>query len=255
MQDSTKRFSSRVENYVKYRPSYPSSVIDTLHNQCQLTPASRVADIGSGTGILTKLFLEYGNPVFAVEPNLDMRQASEQLLANYTNFHSINGTAEATTLADHSLDFVTAGQAFHWFDPVRTRLEFQRILRTDGWVVLIWNSRQVAGLPFMEGYEALLLAHSSEYPEVGCQRADMDVGAIQAFYGPAGCKIVTLPNSQHFDYEGLKGRLLSSSYAPEPGHPQHEPMMAALQTLFAEHQVDGMVTFSYETKIFMGQLR
>ncbi|MFN8443542.1 MAG: class I SAM-dependent methyltransferase [Caldilineaceae bacterium] len=255
MQDSTKRFSSRVENYAKYRPSYPPNVIDTLHNECQLTPASRVADIGSGTGILTKLFLAYGNTVFAVEPNLDMRQAAELLLINYTNFSSINGTAEATTLADHSVDFVTAGQAFHWFDPVRTRLEFQRILRADGWVMLIWNTRQVAGLPFMEGYEALLLAHSAEYPEVGCQRADMDDSAIQDFYGPAGCKIVTLPNSQRFDYEGLKGRLRSSSYSPEPGHPQYEPMMDALQTLFAEHQVDGMVTFSYETKIFMGQLR
>lgn len=255
MQDYTKRFSSRVENYVKYRPSYPLRVIETLHNECKLSPTSLVADIGSGTGILSRLFLDYGNRVFAVEPNLEMRQAAEQILSDYRNFYSIHGTAEVTTLADHSVDFVTAGQAFHWFDAGRTRLEFQRILRPDGWVVLIWNTRQVAGLPFMEGYEALLLAHSSEYPEVGCQRADMDESAIQAFYGPGGCKVVTVPNSQRFDYEGLKGRLLSSSYSPEPGHPQHEPMMAALQSLFADHQVDGVVTFPYETKIFMGQLR
>lgn len=255
MQDSTKRFSSRVENYVKYRPAYPQAVVETLQQECGLKAASVIADIGSGTGILSKLFLDQGNPVFAVEPNQEMRQAAEATLAGYTNFHSVTGTAEATTLSEQSIDFITAGQAFHWFDPVPTRQEFERILRPAGWVALIWNTRQMHGTPFMRDYEALLHRFSPEYKEVGHQRAEMDDTVIQAFFGAEGCQIVAHPNRQQFDYEGLKGRLLSSSYAPEPGHPQHEPMLAALQNIFNQHQVDGRVTFEYETKIYFGRLR
>src|SRR6476469_8499971 len=142
MQDSTKRFSSRVENYIKYRPSYPPTVIDILTEHCQLTPAAVMADIGSGTGLLTELFLKHGNRVFGVEPNRAMREAGERLLAGYSNFTSVDGVAEATTLPDHSVAFVTAGQAFHWFDVAKTRQEFIRILQPQGWAVLVWNVRQ-----------------------------------------------------------------------------------------------------------------
>ena len=254
MRDPTKRFSSRVENYVKYRPSYPQAVIQTLQQECELTPTSVVADIGSGTGILTKLLLEHGNPVFAVEPNQEMQEAAQQLLSGYANFTPINGTAEATTLTSQSIDLIVAGQAFHWFEPVATRAEFARILRPQGWVALIWNARRIQGTAFMRDYEALLHQYSSEYKEVGHQRAEMDDGAIAAFFGQAGCKIVSLPNSQHFDAAGLQGRLLSSSYSPEPGHPDYAPMLDALHKLFDQHQIDGRVSFEYETKIYLGRL-
>src|SRR4029453_17979120 len=126
MSDSIQRFSSRVEDYIKYRPSYPPALLDTLVTQCRLTPTAEVADIGSGTGLLSELFLRNGNRVYGVEPNREMREAGERLLSAYPSFVSVDGRAEATMLDDASVDFVTAGQAFHWFDPPHARREFMR---------------------------------------------------------------------------------------------------------------------------------
>ena len=116
MLDPTKRFSNRVENYLKYRPRYPAAIIPLLESECGLTPETLVADVGSGTGFLTELFLKHGNRVLGVEPNAEMRSAGERLLAKYPTFCSVNAMAEATTLADSSIDLIIAGQAFHWFD-------------------------------------------------------------------------------------------------------------------------------------------
>src|SRR5437764_1020077 len=129
MRDPTQRFSTRVDNYVKYRPGYPPAIVGLLEAECGLTPESVVADIGAGTGLLAELWLRHGNPVCGVEPNREMREAGARLLAAYPAFTSVDGTAEATTLPDQSVDFVTAGQAFHWFEPVAARREFARILR------------------------------------------------------------------------------------------------------------------------------
>jgi ubiquinone/menaquinone biosynthesis C-methylase UbiE len=137
MTDSTRRFSNRVKNYVRYRPSYPQGVISALQAETALTKSSVIADIGSGTGLSAELFLQNGNPVFGVEPNLAMRQAAEQHLKNYPHFYSVDGTAEATTLPNKSVDYAVAAQAFHWFNPQLARQEFSRILQPGGWVVLI----------------------------------------------------------------------------------------------------------------------
>src|SRR5689334_15561560 len=134
MVDPTLRFSNRVDNYSKYRPTYPSAVLDLLAAECGLTSNALIADIGSGTGLLAELFLTNGNRVVGVEPNREMRAAGERLLANAPGFTSVDGTAEATTLAAGSVDFVTAGQAFHWFDRALARVEFARILKPEGWV-------------------------------------------------------------------------------------------------------------------------
>src|SRR5712691_7831802 len=141
--DAKQRFSNRVADYVRYRPGYPPAVLDLLRTDCGLRPDHVVADIGSGTGILSKLFLENGNRVFGVEPNAEMRQAGEEYLASYDGFSSIEGSAESTTLADSSVDFITAAQAFHWFDPQAARREFARILKPGGWVVILWNDRRM----------------------------------------------------------------------------------------------------------------
>lgn len=255
MQNSTQRFSSRVDNYIRYRPSYPWAVIETLQAHCGLTPAQVVADVGSGTGKLTELFLQHGNPVFAVEPNAEMRAAGERLLQRYAHFTSVAGTAEATTLPAQAVDLVVAGQAFHWFDAAAARQEFARILQPNGWVALIWNYRRLVGTPFMQAYEQLLHTFSSEYQEVGHQRPELTEAAISAFFGPAGCQVAIEPYQQTFDLAGLQGRLLSSSYSPEPGHPQHEPMITALAELFQTYQSAGTVAFVYDTKIYYGQLR
>lgn len=250
--DPTKRFSSRVENYAKYRPTYPHAVVDLLARECGLTPASIIADLGSGTGLLAQLFLANGNRVLGIEPNQEMREAGARLLAHEANFISVDGTAEATTLPAICVDFVTAGQAFHWFDVAATRKECRRILKPDGWVALMWNSRVTEATPFLRAYEALLNKHSDDHARVNHQDNVTDV-AINAFFG-AGWRKVTFDNAQVFDFDGLRGRLLSSSYAPDAGHPHHEPMLRDLRAIFDAYQRDGKVSFLYETEVYYGRL-
>jgi SAM-dependent methyltransferase len=252
MIDPTQRFTTRVTDYIKYRPGYPSQVITALQDDCGLTPASPVADIGSGTGILTELFLKNGNPVYAVEPNDEMRAAGERLLRSYPAFHSINGRAEETTLGDQSVDFVIAGQAFHWFDPQKSRLECARILRPGGWVMLVWNDRDSQTTPFLVAYENLLHKYSIDYPKVDHRRIDQT--DFSAFFGAGGYQTRAYHHQQDFDFDGLRGRLLSSSYAPEAGHRNYDPMLAELKTIFQANQINGQVGFAYITKMYYGRL-
>lgn len=253
MDDPKQRFTSRVENYIKYRPGYPPGVIDTLRAECGLSPDWRVADIGSGTGLLTRLFLDLGCRVFGVEPNEAMRAAGNRELAGYASFTSLDGSAEQTGLPDASLDLVTAGQAFHWFDPARARAEFQRILKPGGWVALVWNERSEDSTPFLREYEALLRSFGTDYARVNHRNVEEDPDTIPAFFG-GDYKIRAFANFQHFDFDGAKGRLLSSSYAPEPGHPGYAPMLADLRRLFDHYQQGGTVTFDYTTRLFYGML-
>ncbi len=124
--DPTRRFADRVADYVKSRPRYPEPVLAYLQQTTDFSPADQVADVGSGTGILAELFLKNGNRVYGVEPNAEMRSAAEAALAGYANFFSVAGKAEASGLATKSVDLVTAGQAFHWFDAEKARVEFRR---------------------------------------------------------------------------------------------------------------------------------
>ena len=252
LKEPTLRFSSRVENYVRYRPGYPNDVIQTLAKECGLAKGSAIADIGSGTGILSELFLRNGNRVSGVEPNREMRDAGEQLLKGYPNFTSVDGTAEATTLPDHSVDFVTAGQAFHWFDRERARKEFARILGPRGWVVIIWNDRQTETTAFLRDYEQLLQKYGTDYATV--DHRNVDATALAAFFAPRSFELREFANQQVFNFEGVKGRLLSSSYAPESGHPNHQPMLDALRTIFDTHQTNGKITFAYATQMYYGHI-
>lgn len=253
--NATTRFSDRVDNYVKYRPGYPSGVIDVLRDEIGLTPQSIVADLGSGTGLSAKLFLDNGNIVYGVEPNADMRAAGEAYLRDYPHFRSVDGTAEATTLADASVDIVIAAQAFHWFNVPIARVEAKRVLKADGYGVLLWNDRLTDTTPFLRAFEALLLEFGTDYAQVNHRNAQaIDRAAITQFFGHTAWQLRTMPSAQLFDYAGLEGRLLSSSYAPLAGHPQHEPMLERLHTIFGEHQVDGLVQFAYETQVYFGKL-
>ncbi|MBU0495465.1 MAG: class I SAM-dependent methyltransferase [Chloroflexi bacterium] len=252
MRDPTERFSSRVENYVRYRPGYPPALVDLLAAHCQLTPQTRVADVGSGTGKLTALFVQHGNPVWAVEPNAEMRHAAERLLAGRPGFVSVAGRAEATTLPDASVDLVAAGQAFHWFQREPARLEFARILRPGGWVALVWNERRRESSPFQVAYEHLLHAYAIDYAQVDHRRVTPQ--DLAAFFAPAPYRRHVLSNEQQLDRAGVQGRLLSSSYSPEEGHPNHAPMLAALDAVFDAHQVDGLVTVEYDTTVYLGHL-
>lgn len=250
--DPTRRFSNRVEDYIKYRPNYPRALVTLLEDECGLTRESLVADVGSGTGILSELFLSAGVRVYGVEPNREMREAGEQLLAAYENFVSVDGRAEETTLDDGSVDFVTAGQAFHWFEPAAARREFRRILKVGGWAVLIWNDRRTEGTRLLAEYERLLLEYGTDYKEVSSKWAAEE--NIKTLFGAGEVRTKTFDNEQVVDFDGLKGRLTSSSYAPVQGHPNHEPLMRELAALFERHQHDNRVVVEYDTKVFYGRL-
>ena len=247
----TERFSDRVENYLKYRPRYPKEIIPFLEKEIGLTSSSVIADIGSGTGFSAEMFLQNGDTVYGVEPNKEMREAGEQLLAAYAKFYSIDAPAESTTLPDRSIDIVIAGQAFHWFDVEKSRKEFNRILKPDGWVALIWNDRELDTTPFLTAYEKLLNTFGTDYPVVADSAIAENVGN---FFSKLGYKTREFGNSQSFDYEGLEGRLLSSSYTPTPTHPNYQPMLTELRRIFDDYQENNSVLFEYKTRVYYGQL-
>lgn len=248
--DAASLFNNRVENYVKYRPSYPIGLLNVLKMRANLSPGSVVADIGSGTGKLTELFLKSGNRVFAVEPNSEMRRAAEKLLCHYPNFTSVTGSAEATTLAYSSIDLITAGQSFHWFERPATRMEFKRILKPGGWVVLAWNTPRT-DTPFLEEY-----AHfrQTALKGAGGSRKE-DPADVFSFYSPGNAERVVLTGiAQDLDFDQLLGRVLSISMAVQAGEPGHEAFSEELRAMFERHQRNNLVRLSYDTEVFIGQL-
>jgi SAM-dependent methyltransferase len=252
MPDPKERFSDRVGWYARHRPGYPEEVIDRLRDETGLTPASVIADVGCGTGISSELFLRHGNRVYGVEPNREMSGAAESLTRRYPRFTLVHAPAEATTLPGDSVDYVVAAQAFHWFDREKMKIECVRILRSGGWLVLIWNRRRLDGTPLLRGYEDLLQRFGTDYREVDHRR--IDAPALGRMFAGGRFESRTLPHHQLLDLEGLRGRLLSSSYTPPPGHPDHEPMMAELDRLFERYQEGGGVRIEYDTDLHFGHV-
>lgn len=247
----TERFSRRARDYARYRPGYPSAAIDLLVARCGLHPSAVVADLGSGTGLLTQLLLARGAKVFAVEPNAAMREAAQAQLQDEPRFVSVEATAEATTLPPASIDLIVAGQAFHWFDVQKAHREALRVIRGAGFGALLWNERPQQPGAFLQDYEALLLRHAAEYARIAASRADES--SMREFLG-SRMQLASFPNQQVFTFEGLKGRLMSSSYAPEAGHPEHDPMIGALRSVFDRHQSNGEIVFPYQTLVYFAQL-
>jgi ubiquinone/menaquinone biosynthesis C-methylase UbiE len=250
--DAKQRFSNRVTDYARYRPGYPSALIDLITKECGLRSDHVIADVASGTGLLTKLFLVHGNRVYGIEPNAEMRAGGEDFLRGYSNFTNINGSAEATTLADSSVDFVTVGQAFHWFDVAGAQREFRRVLKPDGWAVVIWQDRRMDETPFAREYESVLVRFGIDYksvkdtyPETEKMRNFFEYGTFQTH---------DLPNHQDFDWEGLRGRLRSSSYTPTQTHPNYAPMIVELRRIFDTYQQNGSVRMEYFARVYFGKL-
>jgi len=252
MSRPTERFSSRVENYARFRPSYAPAALELLSARCGLTPAATVADLGSGTGILTEQLLERGAQVLAVEPNDAMRAAAEARLGTHAGFRSVRGTAEATTLGSGSVDLVVAGQAFHWFEVAAAREEALRITQAGGWGALLWNEHPPTGSAFLADYHALLLRCAPEFAGITASRADE--AAMREFFGGA-MERAAFANPQRYDFEGLRGRLMSSSYAPERGQPQHGPLLEGLRAAFDRHARNGTIEFPYQTRVYFARLR
>lgn len=251
MTDTVARFTNRVENYVKYRPSYPPEILDLFRREMNLQTDSIVADIGAGTGISAKLFLENGNFVIAVEPNAAMREAAAKFLREFPKLKLVDGTSGNTNLENESVDFVVAAQAFHWFIAEKTRAEFQRILKNEGFVALIWNERQLDANDFLRDYERFLHEFATDYAEVRHENVSEEI--IKEFF-QSNYKKATFENSQTFDFEGLKGRLLSSSYAPTEAHPKFAPMIERLRNLFAQYAENNKIRILYDTNIYYGQI-
>jgi SAM-dependent methyltransferase len=252
MKRPTERFASRVENYARYRPRYAGAAIELLSARCGLSDAAVVADLGSGTGILSEQLLECGAQVFAVEPNDAMRAAAEARLGVRPGFSSVKGTAEASTLVAASIDLLVAGQAFHWFEVGAARREALRLIRAGGWGALLWNEHPPSGSAFLADYQALLLRCAAEYAQIAASRADE--AAMREFLGGT-MEVATFPNPQLYDFQALSGRVMSSSYAPEPGHPQYGPMMEGLRAVFQRHERNGEIAFPYRTLVYFAQLR
>lgn len=251
MSDTVERFSNRVENYVKYRPSYPREILNLFRDEMNLQTDSVVADIGSGTGISAKIFLENGNLVYGVEPNEAMREAADFFLKDFPRFQSVDGTSEKTNLPEDSVDFIIAAQAFHWFEPEKTRLEFKRILREKGFVALIWNERQLDTNDFLIEYENHLKKFGTDYEKV--RHDNLDEKILSDFF-QSRFRRKTFLNAQTLDFEGLKGRVLSSSYMPSETDSLFEPMIAELKALFDKFAESGKIQILYDTNVFYAQI-
>ena len=245
--ETADRFSNRVENYVKYRPGYPPEILDLFQSEMQLQKDSVIADIGSGTGISAKLFLENGNRVFGIEPNKAMRGASQEFLEDFENFQAFDATSENTTLADNSVDFIIAAQAFHWFRTEDTKKEFKRILKKNGWLALIWNERLLVSNKFLREYEDFLAEFGTDYKKV--RHDQITKKDLEKFFGQ-NFEQKTFKNSQVFDFEGLLGRMLSSSYMPSEDNQLFPGMKKTLKRLFAEHERKGKIQVLYDTNVF-----
>ena len=248
--DSTERFSNRADNYRRYRPSYPAAVIDLIRDTAKLEPGADVADIGSG--ILTRLLLEAGWKVHAIEPNAPMREAAESDLAGFPRLRSLAAKAEKTGLPDVSMTAITCAQAFHWFDREAAQVEFRRILQPGGWVFLIWNEREAgADSAFNHDYHALLNSLGDEYVKIHSKRTHQNP---EAFFNPGTYKKKTFYNPQDMTWEILRGRFLSSSYVPPEGDPRQPPLLIELERIFHRHEKDGKVVFRQDAYVYFGQL-
>jgi SAM-dependent methyltransferase len=246
----TERFGNRVKYYLKYRPHYPEEIVSFLSKEIHLNRESVIADIGSGTGFLSEIFLKNNNVVFGIEPNEEMRLAGEEYLKQYSTFKSINGTAEKTTLEDSCADVITVGQAFHWFDHDKCKKEFSRILRNNKFIVIVYNERSITASKFMAEYEELLRKFAADYG--GSTNRYFPEDKIKSFLGSEKLYTGIFNNRQIFDLEGFIGRTLSSSYTPSEDDENYDDFLVNLKLLFSIHQKNNIVEMIYDTKAYWG---
>ena len=245
--DATKRFSNRANDYVKYRPGYPVRAIRYL---CErgINADAVVADVGSGTGILSKLLIPYARHVFGVEPNAAMRSEAEEVLGRLEKFTSIAGTAEDTGLPDSFIDVIVVAHAFHWFDQEAAVKEFKRIAKKPALLAVLWNTRLDDTL-FLRDYENLLETFGTDYRQVDHRK--IEERQLEEYF-LSDFEKQEFGNEQVLDKDGLKGRLLSCSYVPKPGETDHDQLIRRAEEIFDEHQENGAVVLRYSTQVYSG---
>ncbi len=248
MKSSIERFTDRVSDYRKYRPDYPRELLVFLEKHVLLP--GPVADVGSGTGILSGQLLASGYEVFAVEPNRSMAAAAEEQFGRDPRFHDVPRLAEETGLPSSSVRLITCAQSFHWFDRAGVKKEFRRILMPAGHVAIVWNERLDRATPFQEQYEKIMQEFAPEYPQV--VHRNVTAEQLEQFFAPGSMECLTFSHPQPLSREQLIGRALSSSYVPKEGETGYREIQAALESLFDRTQLDGMVRMDYETRAYFG---
>ncbi len=246
--DKTTRFSGRAGIYGQFRPSYPSELMTYLKTKCNAGEGFTIADIGSGTGKWTGQFFSWGCPIFAVEPNADMRLKAEESFRGHEKVRSLEGTAEATGLPDNSVNLITAAQAFHWFDYAPTYNEFRRIARDECHYAIVWNDRISKGDPFSESYEKVLFDYCPEYAN---SRHRSPLEGYDSLFGGVP-ELKAYEYSQPLDLDGLKGRCFSSSYVPME---RESEINAELESVFIRYQNSGRVQMKYVTRLAFGEIK
>ncbi|SFB82748.1 Methyltransferase domain-containing protein [Parapedobacter composti] len=249
--DSINRFSDRAENYDRFRPGYPPGLVDFIRERIPSREDVVIAEIAAGTGIFTELLARWGNPVYVVEPNADMRQLALRRLAAFKNCTFIEGTAESTGLPDGSVDLIVSAQAFHWFDAAKAKAEFKRIGHGNPLVAIVWNLRNTDSA-FESGYESLIRRYSVDYLKVSQRK--MKTADVSAFYAPMKPEYRVFKYVDFLTFEQLRGRTLSYSYMPDQSSPLTQEVLASLRVLFEAHQRDGKVRLSYKSRLFIGNI-
>jgi SAM-dependent methyltransferase len=241
-------FSAKVADYLASRPDYPLALFDAL--RARVPAGATVADLGAGTGLLTRGLLSVGYRVLAVEPNAAMRAAADHLLSSQPDYRSVDGSAEAMSAPDGSLDLITAAQAFHWFDIERARAEMLRVLKPNGLVALIWNDRQPG--------EALHVALDEVFADFGGARrnallAHEDRQDVPRFFAGGASEEFTWPHQHLLDADGLLSLVFSRSYMPERQSPAGTAAAREVRHIFDQHATDGRVAVRYRTVAILGR--
>jgi ubiquinone/menaquinone biosynthesis C-methylase UbiE len=249
-EDFTRRFTGRARFYSTSRPGYPSRILDILRTEIGFDQTYVAADIGSGTGLLSELFLTNGNRVIGVEPNDDMRMFAEKSLGKFPKFLSVRGTAERTSLETATIDLVTVGQALHWFDCEAASREFARILKPNGHVCIVYNDRNNQDC-FMKDYDQIVRKYARNRANV----PNIDDDYLSQFFRKGKYSKFSLANEQLLDFEGLLGRLTSASYMPSPSdEKQFAVLREDIARVFKKHEKLGKIRMLYDTAVILGRI-
>jgi len=249
-EDSARRFDRRAASYARARPGYPEELLDHLFEKGVLEAGFQVADVGSGTGIFSKMLMDRRLTVYAIEPNEEMRREAERALGAKPGFRSIDGRAESTTLDNGSVDAVCAAQSFHWFDPPRARKEFQRILKPKRFVVLVWNQREVSKGSFVEDYDGIIGRYSSEHGEIDSRKNEPE----RIFQGSRYDRI-ELRHSKEYDLPTLLEYAISVSHLPGPWDPSYVDFSNEVREVFERHQISGKISWTMRATCCYGRLK
>lgn len=253
MKQGSERYSDKTEDYAKYRPNFPDELVEYLYMKGDISNTAVIADIGSGTGRFTRLLLEKGNLVYGVEQNNEMRIKAEELLSQFSKFVSIKGSAERTGLEDKSIDLITIAQAFHWFNKEESLMEFKRILKDNGQVFIVWDDFVSDYNDFTKELSAASSTFRNVQPQSDVKKSTRNE-MIEEFFKDNKYITTTFMREIYQGFDGIKGGMLSASYAPKLGEENYEVFILELQRVFDKYQNNGSVCTAFRSVCYLGRL-